>query len=262
MVRAVLDRCDEVLDGVRDASLLKTMFGPSGSEGVPDDPRWRRPAVYALECALAALWSSVGVRPSVTFGHAVGALASAQAAGVFGLEDGLLLAAALDDPYLMPEGIAMNPPMLTPVSGVSNRAVPSDEVLDAEYRCRQAGSGPGSFEMCVESLAALDVGVLVEVGLDAELGRSGRAAWPTGDGNAAPVALSSRGPAVVGGTPATGSIRSFLEAVAGAYEAGHPVSFAGPFAGESRRRIALPGHPFERRRHWIKIRERQAATPI
>ena len=51
-------------------------------------------------------------------------------------------------------------------------------------------------------------------------------------------------------------------AVAGAYEAGLPVSFAGLFAGESRRRIALPGHPFERRRRWIKIRERQAATPI
>ena len=43
----------------------------------------------------------------------------------------------------------------------------------------------------------------------------------------------------------------FLEAVAGAYEAGLPLSFAGLFAGESRRRIALPGYPFERRRFWV-----------
>ena len=255
VVRAVLDRCDEVLDGVLGASLLDAMFGRSGSEGVPDDPQWRRPAVYAFECALTALWSSVGVGPSVALGHGVGALAAAQAAGVFGLEDGLRLAAALDDPEAMPEGIAMSPPILTLVSGVSNRAAAPDEVLDAAYWRRQAGSGPGSFEGCVESLAALDVEVFVEVGADAELGRKVRAAWPNGDGDAAPVVLSSLGPAADGGgILAAGSGRSFVEAVAGAYEAGLPVSFAGLFAGESRRRIALPGHPFERRRHWIQVR--------
>ena len=39
--------------------------------------------------------------------------------------------------------------------------------------------------------------------------------------------------------------------VAAAYEAGLPVSFAELFAGETRRRISLPGYPFQRRRHWI-----------
>ena len=260
VVRAVLDRCDEILDRVRGASLLDTMFGPSGSEGALANPQWRRLAVYALECALTALWSSVGVRPSVALGHGVGALAAAQAAGAFGLGDGMRFAAALDDPEAMPEGIAMNSPMLTLVSGVSNVVVAPDEALDAAYWCRQAGSGPGSFEGCVESLAALNVDVFVEIGPEAELGRSVRAAWPNLDGNAAPVVLSSLGPSAAGGgTPATGSNRSFVEAVAGAYEAGLSVSFAGLFAGESRRRIAVPGHPFERRRHWIKIHER---TPI
>ena len=44
---------------------------------------------------------------------------------------------------------------------------------------------------------------------------------------------------------------AFLTAVAGAYEAGLEVSFAGLFAGEARRRISLPGYPFQRRRHWV-----------
>ena len=39
---------------------------------------------------------------------------------------------------------------------------------------------------------------------------------------------------------------AFLEAVAGAYEAGRAISFAALFAGEERRRIELPGYPFQR----------------
>ena len=46
---------------------------------------------------------------------------------------------------------------------------------------------------------------------------------------------------------------SVAEAAA-AYEAGLPVSFAGLFAGEARRRISLPAYPFQRRRHWIRMR--------
>ena len=44
----------------------------------------------------------------------------------------------------------------------------------------------------------------------------------------------------------------FVDAVAGAYEAGLALSFAGLFAGEIRRRIALPDYPFECQRYWIK----------
>ena len=65
------------------------MFGRSGAAGDLGDTAWEQPALYALECALTALWSSVGVRPSVVLGHSAGELAAAQAAGVFSLEDGM-----------------------------------------------------------------------------------------------------------------------------------------------------------------------------
>ena len=93
VVRAVLDRCDEVLRKERNASLLDVMFGRSGSDEELDDPAWKQPAIYALECALTALWSSTGIRPDVVTGHSLGEIAAAQAAGVFGLEDGLHFAA-------------------------------------------------------------------------------------------------------------------------------------------------------------------------
>ena len=43
----------------------------------------------------------------------------------------------------------------------------------------------------------------------------------------------------------------FLKAIAVAYEAGLDISFAGLFAGETRRRISIPTYPFQRRRHWF-----------
>ena len=44
----------------------------------------------------------------------------------------------------------------------------------------------------------------------------------------------------------------FLHAVKTAYEIGLPVSPGGLFAGESRRRRALPGYPFQRMSYWIR----------
>ncbi|MYF48424.1 MAG: acyltransferase domain-containing protein, partial [Candidatus Dadabacteria bacterium] len=92
VARAVLDRCEEAFRAERGTSLLDVMFGRG--EGNLGDTAWEQPALYALECALTALWSSVGIHPSVVLGHSVGELAAAQAAGVFSLEDGMRFAAA------------------------------------------------------------------------------------------------------------------------------------------------------------------------
>ncbi len=92
--RAVLDRCDRVMQEERGVSLLDVMFGRPSAGGDLDEPQWTQPAIYALECALTALWDSVGVRPDVVIGHSLGEIAAAQAAGVFSLEDGLRFASA------------------------------------------------------------------------------------------------------------------------------------------------------------------------
>ena len=89
VAKAVLDRCEAVFRDRRGTSLLDVMFGRGGAAGELGDTAWEQPALYALECTLTALWSSVGVRPSVVLGHSAGELAAAQAAGVFSLEDGM-----------------------------------------------------------------------------------------------------------------------------------------------------------------------------
>ena len=93
VARAVLDRCEAVLLEERGVSLLDVMFGGAGSKGELGDTAWEQPALYALQCALTALWSSVGVHPGVVVGHSIGELSAAQAAGVFSLEDGMRFAA-------------------------------------------------------------------------------------------------------------------------------------------------------------------------
>ena len=43
----------------------------------------------------------------------------------------------------------------------------------------------------------------------------------------------------------------------GVYEAGLPLRFDGLFAGEERRRIALPGYPFQREHYWVEAPKRR-----
>ena len=266
VVRAVLDYCDEVLRDERGASLLDVMFARADAAGHLDDASWAQPAVYALECALTALWASVGIRPTVVVGQGLGELAAAQAAGVFSLEDGLRFASArgallsaLPGAGLALEGsleaalrdVAIAPPSLTMVSSVTGRVVSSDEALDAAYWHRQARD-PVDFRRCVETLATLGVEAVVEVGPDSVLAPQATRAWPDSAATVEParapvVAPTLRKPSGNGSSPDHG----FVDAVAAAYTAGLTPTFPGLFAGETRRRIALPAYPFQRRHHWV-----------
>jgi len=266
VVRAVLDHCDAVLRDERGASLLDFMFGQEDAASNLDDPSWAQPAVYALECALTALWASIGIQPTAVVGEGVGELAAAQAAGVISLEDGLRFASArgallsaLPGAGLALEGsieaalrgVSITSPTLNLVSSVTGRAVGSDQTLDAAYWHRQIRE-PVEFARCVETLAGLASDVVVEVGPDAALMPSFIRGWPDRTAAAeparAPVVLASlRRPSDDGSPPDLG----FMDAIAIAYEAGLTPTFAGLFAGEMRRRISLPSYPFQRRHHWV-----------
>lgn len=92
LFRDVLRRCDEILRPVIGESFLSVMFGDR-DDGLIHQARFAQPALFALEYALAEVWASWGVRPSCVLGHSIGEIAAACRAGVFGLEDGLRIAA-------------------------------------------------------------------------------------------------------------------------------------------------------------------------
>lgn len=91
--RQALDRCDEILRPSLGRSLVEVLYPKSGKTPLLDETAYTQPALFALEYALAQLWRSWGIEPSVVMGHSVGEYVAACVAGVFSLEDGLKLIA-------------------------------------------------------------------------------------------------------------------------------------------------------------------------
>jgi myxalamid-type polyketide synthase MxaB len=90
--RAELERCDEVLRG-SGISLREALYGGGLDAEQIKQTACAQPLIVSLELALAALWASWGVRPTLVLGHSVGEIAAACVAGLFGREDALKLAA-------------------------------------------------------------------------------------------------------------------------------------------------------------------------
>lgn len=256
VVRAVMDRCDEMFASDSSDGLLDGLLPTNGSEAPPDDQAWAYAAVYAIECAMTALWESVGVIPSLVIGSAVGEIASAYAAGVVSLEDGLKLAARLgrlsqstsgevaaEEIYAVVASVELTEPRISMLSGATGLRVAGSELRNGEYwRSHSIKLEPA--DLAVKSLADHDVGVIIGIGMNSDEASKLTDTPRRSDDNSASV---NRSLEVV---PCAGDSR-FIDAVAHAYEAGLPIRFEGLFAGESRRRIALPHYPFQRRRHWV-----------
>ena len=93
LFKATLDKCDELLRPYLGRPLLSVLYPEAGQDSPINETAYTQPALFALEYALAELWRSWGVQPSVVMGHSVGEYVAACVAGVFSLEDGLKLIA-------------------------------------------------------------------------------------------------------------------------------------------------------------------------
>ena len=239
VVRAVFDQCDELLTKADGPSLLEVMLGDGAATAA--DPAVVGPGTYALQCAAAMLFSSVGITPSVVVGRGVGGIAAAQGAGVLDIGAGLRLAAARDaatfDVLLGETPTA--PATSTVVSSGGGGVIEAGGTLDAGFW--RALHGQDDVGVGVDELADLGVDAVIEISPQAPLRSTAN------DG--APLVLNPRDV-----DPTTGDYEdAFARTVASAYEAGLDVSLRGLFAGEERRRISLPQYPFQRRKHWIVI---------
>ncbi|MEP7243282.1 MAG: SDR family NAD(P)-dependent oxidoreductase [Gammaproteobacteria bacterium] len=90
--RRVIDECEAAVAGLLAKPLSKVLFESDRAE--LERTENLQPALFALEVALAELWRSWGVVPSVVMGHSVGEYAAACVAGVFEPADGARLVAA------------------------------------------------------------------------------------------------------------------------------------------------------------------------
>ncbi|ACK67005.1 Erythronolide synthase [Rippkaea orientalis PCC 8801] len=99
LFRQIIDQCDQILRNELDESLINIIYPEQGTQtrentNLLNQTIYTQPALFTIEYALAKLWQSWGIEPSVVMGHSVGEYVAACLAGVFSLEDGLKLVAA------------------------------------------------------------------------------------------------------------------------------------------------------------------------
>ena len=242
--RAALAHCDRLAIDEPGASLIELILrnGKSGGDDL-SQPGRTNPAFVALQVALTALWESLGVRPSAVLGQGQGEISAAHTAGVLGLADGLRLASALTGPETALPIVPVEPPTLTMVSGVTGAIVQDSGELNNAYWRRLTG-GDGAYQTGLRTLAASGAATA------AELGPAG-----IGGNGVDPSEVPAFSSILRFGSDSSAPAECFVGMVADAYSAGVPISFAGLFAGEERRRISIPGYPFQRRSFWVRRRQ-------
>jgi acyl transferase domain-containing protein len=90
--RAEIERLSRVVESAWGRGELERLI-EAGSEEELRETKRTQAVVYAVECGLTRLWAEWGVEPDVVLGHSVGEYAAAQAAGVYGAEEGMRLIA-------------------------------------------------------------------------------------------------------------------------------------------------------------------------
>lgn len=97
LFRSLFDHCAEILRPLLGADLRELVFAEGQDAEVAAEALRRteitQPALFVVEYCLAELWKQWGVSPFATIGHSVGEFVSGVLAGVFSLEDALMLVA-------------------------------------------------------------------------------------------------------------------------------------------------------------------------
>ena len=91
--RDQIDACSAVIERELDVAPPAILWGDRASELLADT-LYAQPAIIAIELAMAALWRSWGIEPSMIAGHSLGEFAAAAFAGVLSVDDALRLVIA------------------------------------------------------------------------------------------------------------------------------------------------------------------------
>ncbi|WP_255486811.1 polyketide synthase [Mucilaginibacter sp. SP1R1] len=91
---AAVNECMDLLKGTIHENLLDIMYPNTPDDNAQEKIKqtlYAQPAIFILEYAMAKLWMSYGIQPEVLAGHSIGEFVAAHLAGVFSLNDALIL---------------------------------------------------------------------------------------------------------------------------------------------------------------------------
>ncbi|MDN3492159.1 polyketide synthase [Winogradskyella bathintestinalis] len=92
--RAAVDQCAEILKADLKLDIKTIIYPENNSENAEQklkDTKFTQPALFVIEYALAQLWMSWGIKPTLLCGHSIGEFVAAHLAGIFSLKDALHL---------------------------------------------------------------------------------------------------------------------------------------------------------------------------
>jgi acyl transferase domain-containing protein/acyl carrier protein len=259
--RKALDRCNELLHPFLQQPLISALYSYNSLGSLMDETPYAQAALFAFEYALAALWLSWGIVPSVVMGIDIGEYVAACIAGVFSLEDGIKLVAEhtrLDQS--MSHGGAMrtasaNPilesfekatsevkysaPRISFVCSANGRLAMDGEVTHASYWRRSVPESV-QFHGAIQTLLRQGYKLFVEIGPSSILSDMGEECA----GEEKVIWL----PSLRKGRDDWSQI---LESLGALYAHGVEVDWEGLDRGHPRQKVILPTYPFQRERYWI-----------
>lgn len=94
--RAAVDECVALLKSTSQHNILEIIFNDTKDEQAADalkNTLYTQPALFIVSYAMAKLWMSWGIQPSVFLGHSIGEFVAGHFAGIFTLADAMKLIA-------------------------------------------------------------------------------------------------------------------------------------------------------------------------
>lgn len=246
--RESLQRCEEFLSAGLGRPLTSLLYPETdhGTNGPAADAV--QSATFALQYALAQLWRSCGIQPSIVLGYGVGEYVAACIAGVFSLQDGLRLSAALErgDKVGSEEcarRVVYHPlqiPFISNLAGdVTGPVIDRVAVDSAEDWVRRLHSS---------NPAASSLATLAKEGCAAHLYMGDSSALKK---FAATVETHIPGKWLASLGTGQDDLQQVLNTAAALYVLGCEPDMRGLYGEAAARVVTLPTYPFERERYWL-----------
>lgn len=92
--KAAIDACAGLLNPLMGLDIREVIYADEQDQHALDrlnNTKYTQPALFITSYALAKLWISLGLKPSILCGHSIGEYVAAHLAGIFSLEDAITL---------------------------------------------------------------------------------------------------------------------------------------------------------------------------
>lgn len=260
--RREVDRCCDILNQQLNMDPRRILYPDSSETDTANrrfsQPETQRALTFVIDYAMAKLWMEWGVEPQLMIGGDVGEYVAACLAGVFSLEDALVMVSA-DEAALRQKvnSISLREPKIPFISTVTGTRITRAEATDPNY-----------WMGCQPLAAKLNTG-FQEISRDSD-----RIIIDIGPGQAFNAVMkempsSPAAPALIITMPQGDENQSgeqtLFSAIGRFWLAGGKPNWLKLYTGEKRHRIPLPTYPFERQRYWIepkKLRKQESETDI